>query len=118
MDQLDAAAIGFRAFGAGVGLQRALEVVDERQQILARRRPRPPRPALALALDALAVVVELGRLAEQPIVVIVALPLELVRVGDRCAPVSTGSAVGCLVVVVHDAGGVRDEFRSSRRRPC
>ena len=46
------------------------------------------RHALTIALDALAVVVELGRLAQQQIVVLVALPLELVGVGvaaDRAA---------------------------------
>ena len=33
VDELDAAAIGVRAVSAGLGLQRALEIVDERQQI-------------------------------------------------------------------------------------
>ncbi len=90
MDELDAFAIGFRAVGAGVGLQRAFEVVDERQQIAHGVGRDRLGHALPIALDALAVVVELGRLAEQPVVEIVALPLELVRVGDRCAPARRG----------------------------
>ena len=83
MDELDAAAIGFRAVGAGVGLERALEIVDERQQIPHDVGGDRLGHALPIALDALAVVVELGGLAQQPIVEVVALPLELVRVGDR-----------------------------------
>ena len=41
---------------------------------------------LALALGALAVVVELGGLAQQPIVVVVALALELVGAANRPLP--------------------------------
>ena len=46
MDQLDAAAIGLGAFGAGVGLERALEIVDERQELRRSGRRRPPPTTL------------------------------------------------------------------------
>ena len=36
VNQLDAAAIGLGALGAGVGLERALQIVDERQQSVSR----------------------------------------------------------------------------------
>ena len=58
------------AASAGVGRERALEVVHERQQLAQHVGRRPTSASSrALALDALAVVVELGRLAQQPVVV-------------------------------------------------
>ena len=83
MDELDALAIGFRAVGAGVGLQRPFEIVDERKEIADDVGRDRFGCALTVAFDALAVVVEFGRLAQQPIVVVVALLLELVGVDDR-----------------------------------
>ena len=66
MDELDAAAVGFGALGAGLGLQRPLEIVDERAADRGRDPPRRDSAiALAVALDPLAVVVELGGLAQQ-----------------------------------------------------
>ena len=74
MNQLDALAIGVAAF-AGVDRQRAVEVVDDEQQLEQQIGDRLVGLLAALALDALAVVVELGGLAQQPIVVVVALAL-------------------------------------------
>ena len=75
VDDLDAGAVGLGA-GAGIGAQRALEVVHDRQQVLEHRRGRALAGLAALALDALAVVVELGRRAQQAIVELVTLLLE------------------------------------------
>ena len=93
MNQLDAAAIRLAALGAGV---------DRRARAPSRRRAaavRCSRSAAAasvdllapLALDALAIVVELGGLAQQPIVIVVALPLELAGVRGR--PTADASSV-------------------------
>ena len=60
--------------------ERALQVVDQRQQLGQQIRRRRFGHLLALPLDALAIVVELGGLAQQPLVVVVALPLQLARV--------------------------------------
>ena len=79
MDELHAAAICLRTVGAGVGFERALEVVDERKEIAHDVGGDRLGHALPVALHALAVVVELGRLAQQPIVVVVTLPLQFVR---------------------------------------
>ncbi len=83
MDELDALAIGFRAVGAGIGLQRPFEIVDERKEITDDVGRDRFGCALTVAFYALAVIVEFGRLAEQPIVIVVALLLELVGVDDR-----------------------------------
>ena len=75
VDHLDALAVRRAAF-ARIDGEREIEVVDHRQQILEQRRHGPIRLFAALALDALAVVVELGDLSHVPVVVLVALALE------------------------------------------
>ena len=74
MDQLDALAVRLRAV-AGLDGERQIEVVDDEQQILQQIDDRLVGLLAALALDALAVVVELGGLAQQAIVEVVALAL-------------------------------------------
>ena len=78
MDQLDAAPVRIRTLGPGLRGERALQVVHQRQQILDDGRNRRFELRLPLTLDALAVVVKLSRRAQQPVVVFVALPLQLV----------------------------------------
>ena len=56
------------AAGPASALERALEVVDDGQQILEQRRGRALARLAPLALDALPVIVELGRQAQQPVV--------------------------------------------------
>ena len=63
------------------GLERPLHVVDEREQFLDQVRGRRFRQLDPLALGALAVVVELGGLAQQPLVVVVALLSQLGGIG-------------------------------------
>ena len=65
------------AAGSGLDAERALEVVDDRQQILEQRGGRAFARLAPLALDPLPVVVELGRQAQQAVVIFVAFPLEL-----------------------------------------
>ena len=83
VNQLDAAADTRRRLAAGVRLERALEVVHQRQQLLDDARGRRVGQRLPIALDALAVVVELGRLPQQQIVELVALALQLGRIRWR-----------------------------------
>ena len=75
VDQLDARAVA-RERGGRIGCrrrgERALEVVDERQHVLQQLGRGVLGQLAALAIDALAVVVELGRRAQQPVAVIVA----------------------------------------------
>ena len=73
VNELDAAPDRTGRLGAGVGLERPVHVVDEREQFLEQIRGGRFRQLDPLALDPLAVVVELGGLAQQPIVVVVAL---------------------------------------------
>ena len=82
MDNLESLAV---RLGAGrVGLKRALEIVDHGQQLLHEIDCRHLRQILALAIDALAIVVELCGLAEQPVVKAVALLAQLDDfVGER-----------------------------------
>ena len=86
VDQLDALAVR-RAAVAGVHRQRAIEIVDDEQQISQQVDDRLVGLLAALALDALAVVVELGGLAQQAIVVVVALALQIRRsaASSHCA---------------------------------
>lgn len=79
--QLDTSAVCVSSFGR-LRLQRTLEVIDERQQLLEHISRRGLRLGLALALDALAIVVEFGGLPKQSIVVFVTLALELGYVVD------------------------------------
>ncbi len=80
MNQLDALAIGSAAL-AGVDRQRAIEVVHDQQQLLEDVDDRLIGLLAPLALDALAVVVELRALAEPAILVVVALPLQIGDLG-------------------------------------
>ena len=66
MDQLDALAVAL-GVGADRRLERALEVVDDRQQILDGVSRGGVGLVAALAIDALAIVVELGRRPQQAI---------------------------------------------------
>ncbi len=92
VDQLDAAPDRLGRFGPRVGLEGALHVVDEREELFQQIRRRSLRQLNALALGALAVVVELGRLAQEPVVVLVPLlfqfrgirGLRLIRLRCRC----------------------------------
>jgi hypothetical protein len=113
VDQLDAAAVRLGAFRARVGLERALEVVHQRKQLLDHAGGGRVGPRLALAFDALPVVIELGRLAEQQVVVLVPLPLQLGgvlraghRIGCRALWIVGSLVVGCVVVpgrrIVHE----------------
>ena len=80
-------------FGRRRRVEGAIEIVDDRQQIADHVRGRPFDHLLAIAIDALAEVVELGGLAEQAIVEIVAFFLQ--RIGRRAgAPVSCGGLLG------------------------
>ena len=65
MDDLEPLTIRFGA--RRVDLQRALEIVDDRQQILHEVDGGELRRVFALAIDALAIVIELRGLAQQPI---------------------------------------------------
>ena len=111
MDELDAAAVRVRRVGAHVRFQRPLEIVDERQQIANQICSGSFRAALPIALDSLAVVVELRRLAKQSIVVLVALTLNLVGVDGRANGTAgfTGICFQLFVVVVHGSSFLRDE---------
>ena len=83
VNELDALAVRVAAV-AGLDRQRAVEVVDDEQQLLQQIDDGLVGLLAALALDALAIVVELGRLAQPPIVVVVALAAEIVgRVAAR-----------------------------------
>jgi hypothetical protein len=101
MDELDAAAIGFRAISTGVGLERAFEIVDEREEIANHVRRDRVSHALPVTLDALAVIVELGRLAKEPIIEIVTLPLQFVCIDNRRSVIH-GIGRGLFVLFVHD----------------
>ena len=85
--------------------ERAIEVVDDRQQVAEHVGRRPFDHVLAIALDALAEVVELGGLAEQAIVQIVAFLLQRVRPRPRPAGSSGASAAHVLWIdwlLAHD----------------
>ena len=87
MDQFDAAAIGLGALAAGIGLERALEVVDERQQLAEQIGGGRLGLRLPLALGAPAVVVELRGLAQQQILELVAFPLQFIGAVRRASRV-------------------------------
>ena len=97
MDNLEPLAV---RLGAGrVGLKRALEIVDHGQQLLHEIGCRHLHQIPAFAIDALAIVIELGSLAKQPIVKAVALFAQLDNFVDE-----HGGSVGCLrgcAFVVH-----------------
>ena len=65
-----------RGLAAGIERKRAVEVVDHRQELLEETDHGAVGLLTAFALEALPVVVELGGLAEQPVVQIVAFPLQ------------------------------------------
>ena len=88
VNQLDALPVGARVL-ARVDRQRAVEVVDDEQQLVQQIDDRLIGLLAALAFDALAVVVELGGLAQPAVVVVVALALERCRVG-RSSPRAVG----------------------------
>src|SRR5262245_45048504 len=75
MDQFDAATVSAGRFVSGIRPKRALEVVDQRQELGDQIGRGCIRQALTLPFGAFAEVVELGRLPHQPFVVVVALPL-------------------------------------------
>ena len=76
MDQLDAAPIGRGAF-ARLHVQCDVEIVDDDQQLAEQVEHRLVGLRAALALDALAIVVELGRLAHPAVVVVIAFALQI-----------------------------------------
>ena len=77
VDQLDALAVRV-GIAAGRRLQRALEVVDDRQQLVERSATARIRLVAPLAFDALAIVVEFGGGAQQPVLQRVLLAAQLV----------------------------------------
>ena len=113
IDQLHTLAIGFRPLRARISAQSALQVIDQRKQLLNEVERRRLFERLPLALGALAEVVEVRSLTEKEVSVFVALPLGFralraglyrVRAGlYRSDPASTGSglsstkSLGCLV---------------------
>jgi hypothetical protein len=66
---------------AGVDGQRPVEVVDHAQQLQQQVSHRLVGLLAPLAFDPLAIVVELGALAQPPILEVVALALDLARLG-------------------------------------
>ena len=82
VNQLDALAVRGAAF-AGVDGHRAIEIVNHREQVLQQIDDGLIGLLAALAFDALAVIVELGALAEPAILVVVALALQLGGIGGR-----------------------------------
>ena len=79
VDQLDALAVG-AAFVAA-DRERAIEIVDHQQELLQDVDDRLVALLAPLALDPLAVVVELGALAEPAILEVVALALQVGKLG-------------------------------------
>ena len=75
VDQLHTLAIGFRPLRARISAQSALQVIDQRKQLLNDVERRRLFERLPLALGALAEVVELRSLTEKEVSVFVALPL-------------------------------------------
>ena len=94
LDQFDAAAIGLGPLAAGIGLERALEVVDQRQQLAEQIGGSGFGLRLPLALGAPAVIVELRGLPQQQILELVALPLELVGAVRRAHAARRAFALG------------------------
>ena len=89
-DQLDAGAIRGQRRGRIVGVlrirgraERALEIVEQRQDVEEQIRVGEFAQLAAFLLDAAAVVIELGALAEQQVLELVALGAQLVECPRR-----------------------------------
>jgi hypothetical protein len=78
---------------AGIGFQRTLHVIYERKELRDQIRGGRLRDGQALAIDPLAEIVELCRLAQEQIVVLVALPLKFVGISG-CDPPGFAGIVG------------------------
>ena len=92
VDELHALAIGLRPFGARLSAQRALEVIDERQQFVNDVERGRLLERLPLALGALAEVVELRGLTQKQVSVFVALLFGIPVRGS--APAQPASRLG------------------------